>query len=160
MVSLRKGLVALSALFRRLENGALVSALTCILFIALMQILLRNVFDSGFLWAESFLRVLVLWIALLGAMVATREKNHISIDLLSRVLNPQQFILLRVISFLFSGMICGVVAYQSFLFVSFEYEDATIAFADVPVWLCQSIIPLGFGVMAFRFLLSAFKRAQ
>ena len=160
MVSLRKGLLEVSALFRRLENIALVFALTSILFIALMQIFLRNVFDSGLLWAESFLRVLVLWIALLGAMVATRERNHISIDILSRVLRPQQVVLLRVISFVFSGMICGVVAYHSFLFVSFEYEDGTIAFADVPVWICQSIIPFGFAVMAFRFLLSAFKRSQ
>ena len=47
-------------------------ALVSILVMALIQIVLRNVFDSGLLWAESFLRILVLWIAILGAMVATR----------------------------------------------------------------------------------------
>ena len=64
----------------RLENIALISALISMLGIAVLQIFLRNFFDSGFLWAESFLRILVLWVAMLGAMVATREKNHISID--------------------------------------------------------------------------------
>ena len=59
-----------------------------IIFLALLQILLRNAFGFGFLWAESVLKILVLWIALLGAMVATREDHHIKIDLLERFLSP------------------------------------------------------------------------
>ena len=36
--------------------------------------------------------------------------------------------------------------------VMYEYEDQTIAFAFVPVWICQGIIPFGFAVMGVRFL--------
>ena len=41
------------------------------------------------MWAETFLRVLVLWIGLAGAMAASREHRRISIDILSRFLQPQ-----------------------------------------------------------------------
>ena len=160
MAFVRKNLLALRTGFHRLEDGALVLALVSMLVMALTQIVLRNLFDSGFLWAESFLRILVLWVAILGAMVATRERNHISIDLLSRLLPGGYFIPLQIVSLLFASVLCAVAAYHSVVFISYEYQDETIAFADVPVWLCQSIMPIGFAVMALRFLYAVFVRKQ
>ncbi len=51
MASLRKNFLTLRTGFHRLEDGALVLALVSMLVMALTQILLRNLFDSGFLWA-------------------------------------------------------------------------------------------------------------
>lgn len=138
----------------RLENVALISALISMLGIAVLQIFLRNFFDSGFLWAESFLRILVLWVAMLGAMVATREKNHISIDALSRYLSQPIQKGTRLLTDSFSAGICGTVAWYSFTYVQLEYEDQAIAFLNVPTWLCQTILPFGFAVIALRFVIS------
>ena len=144
----------LKGLIHRAEDGALILALLAMLAMALLQIILRNFFDSGFLWAESFLRILVLWVAMLGAMVATREQNHISIDLLSRLLPENLYGPLRLLTQLFSAAVCITAAYYSVDYIRYEYEDGTIAFAAVPVWVCQSILPIGFGVMGLRFLLA------
>ncbi|MGV0036751.1 MAG: TRAP transporter small permease, partial [Candidatus Azotimanducaceae bacterium WSBS_2022_MAG_OTU7] len=108
----------------------------------------------------SFLRILVLWVAILGAMVATRARNHISIDLLSRLLPVGYFVPLQIIFLLFAAVLCAVTAYHSVVFISYEYQDGTIAFAEVPVWLCQSIMPIGFGVMALRFFYAMFVRER
>jgi TRAP-type C4-dicarboxylate transport system permease small subunit len=135
----------------RTEDGVLIAALVSMLIMALVQIVLRNFFDSGLLWAESALRILVLWVAMLGAMVATRESNHIAIDLVTRFLPLHLKKYAILLSYLFSAVICGLVAYHAVEFIKFEYEDQTIAFASVPTWVCQSIIPFGFGVMALRF---------
>ncbi|MGI9322940.1 MAG: TRAP transporter small permease [Pseudomonadales bacterium] len=140
------------------EDGALMLALLVMLGTAVGQILLRNLFDSGFLWAESFLRILVLWVAMLGAMVATREKNHICIDLLSSSMKGLPLTVTRLATSLFAAFICGLVAWHSLTIVGYEYEDETIAFAWVPVWVCQAIIPFGFAVMGVRFLLTSFSR--
>ncbi len=123
---------------------------------AVGQIILRNLFDSGLLWAESFLRILVLWVAVLGAMVATREKNHINIDALSRLVKGRWLLLTTVATAWFAAAICFTTAYYSVEFIQYEYEDGTIAFAEVPTWLCQSIIPFGFAVMGLRFVISPF----
>ncbi len=138
------------------ENTLLIGALIALLAMALMQILLRNVFDSGFLWAESALRILVLWVAMLGALVASRQNNHISIDLLSRYLQPRGRRAVGMINGVVAGAICAVAAWYAFEYVGYEYEDQTIAFASVPTWLCQSILPVGFAGMSLRFIGSAF----
>ena len=158
MAVVRKIFVDLRTGFHRLEDGALILALVSMLTVALSQIVLRNLFDSGFLWAESFLRILVLWVAMLGAMVATRERNHISIDLLSRLFSSRFFSSLQIVSLLFAAVVCATAAYYCVVFISYEYQDGTIAFAGVPVWFCQSIMPIGFGVMALRFMFSVFVR--
>ena len=145
-------------LLHRFEDSALISALALMLFIAIMQISLRNFFDAGVFWAESFLRTLVLWVAMLGAMVATRESNHINIDALSHYLRPNVKRVVHLFTQLFSSMICAIAAYYSFEFVQFEYEDKTIAFASVPTWVAQSIIPIGFTVMSVRFAITGITR--
>lgn len=141
----------LTRLFHRLEDSLLVLALTSMLGFALLQILLRNFFDSGILWADSFLRILVLWVTMLGAMVATREVSHIKIDLLARYL-PRPLALVSIaLASLFAAAICGVTAWYILELVRYEYEDGTIAFGVVPTWLCQIIMPVGFGFMSLRF---------
>lgn len=136
----------------RLEDSLLIVSLMSMLLMALAQIVLRNFFDAGFLWAESFLRILVLWVAMLGAMVATRERNHINIDLLSRLLKPSLFRPINALARLFAAVICFVAAWYCVEYITYEYEDGTIAFASVPVWVCQSILPIGFAIMGVRFL--------
>ncbi|TNF86538.1 MAG: TRAP transporter small permease subunit, partial [Gammaproteobacteria bacterium] len=68
----------------RAEDALLVILLTAMIVLACTQILLRNFFDSGIVWIDPLLRVMVLWIGLVGATVATRHNKHIRIDLLSR----------------------------------------------------------------------------
>ena len=67
----------------RAEDALLVLLLSAMIVLAATQIMLRNFFDSGFVWIDPLLRVLVLWLGLIGATVATRNNRHIRIDLLS-----------------------------------------------------------------------------
>ena len=122
----------------------------------LLQIVLRNLFDGGILWADSFLRILVLWVTMLGAMVATREVSHIKIDLLARYL-PRNLALISIaLASLFAAAVCGITGWYLIELVGYEYEDGTIAFGVVPTWVCQIIMPVGFGIMALRFLYRSF----
>lgn len=144
-------------IIHKLENSLLVVALISMLTMALVQIFLRNFFDSGILWAESFLRILVLWVGVLGAMVATREDNHINIDVISRYLSSTWQKIARLIGNLFAAVICALVSWHSLTLVQFEYVDETIAFGVVPMWICQAILPVGFGIMSLRFVINALK---
>lgn len=133
------------------ETFLLLFFLFAAILLAFSQIILRNFFDTGIYWADSALRVLVLWIGMIGAMFASRNKKHIRIDILSHYL-PEKIRnnIWRVTEFL-SAIVCGIVAYYSIEFVKYEYQDAQIAFANVPVWLCEAIIPIAFIVMGLRY---------
>lgn len=138
-----------------IEDTALVVSLVTMMSVAVVQIVMRNFFDSGMFWADSFVRVLVLWVALLGAMVATRENNHIKIDALSRYLPEHINRHVSAIVGLFASITCGVVSWYNLEFVLLEYEDPSIAFAQVPNWVCELILPFAFAVMSLRFLLGS-----
>jgi len=142
----------------RLEDAALIVALASMLSMALVQIVLRNFFDMGLLWIEPFVRILVLWVAVLGAMVATRQGNHISIDAVARYLPERMQRACSVVTAAASAGICLTIAWTSVEFVRYEYEFETVAFANVPTWVCQSILPFGFAVMGLRFAIAVFLR--
>ena len=77
------------AWLRRLEDGILVLLLMTMIGVAASQVILRNFFDAGLYWGDSLVRVTVLWVALVGAMVASRDDSHIRVDLLSRMVKPE-----------------------------------------------------------------------
>ena len=143
------------AILHRVEDGVLVSALLTMLGVALFQIVLRNVFDTGLTWADPFVRRLILWVTMLGAMVATREQSHIAIDVVSRFMGSFGRTA-RVARVVFSAGVCSVGAWYSWEFLQYEREDGTIAFGIVPEWICQLLLPIGFAVMAIRFIIAAF----
>ena len=134
------------------ETFLLLFFLLAAILLACSQILLRNFFDTGIFWADSALRILVLWIGMIGAMFASRNKKHIRIDILSHYM-PKKLRnnIWRITEFL-TAFVCGIVAYYSIEFIKYEYEEGLIAFANVPVWLCETIIPIAFIVMALRYL--------
>ena len=52
----------------------------------------------------------------------------------------------------FTSVVCAILAYHSTRFVQSEYEYASIAFGSIPVWICESIIPVAFALISFRYL--------
>lgn len=144
-------------LLLKTETGLLVILLTSMIAIAVAQIILRNFFGSGILWGESYVRIAVLWLTLIGGMIASRTDNHISIDVINTFLSDNmQARLKRIVSFITAG-ICLIAAWYSYLFVMIEYEDGGAAFASVPNWVCESIIPFAFTIISLRyFLISVF----
>ncbi len=144
----------------RIEDGILVGLLLLMIGLAVTQIFLRNLFDSGIVWSDILVRILVLWVGLLGAMVASREGNHINIDLLDRYLPERAKPVVSTVVQLFTALICTVAAYFSLLFVQVEYADGGTLFAQVPAWVCESIIPFAFAVIAVRYFMLSFENLK
>jgi TRAP-type C4-dicarboxylate transport system permease small subunit len=141
-----------------IEDTLLVLILIMMIVLASSQIALRNIWDSGIAWGDPLLRLSVLWVGLLGAMAATREDNHITIDVFYRYMPNTAKIIIRAITDLFAAAVCAIVAYYSIGLIIIEKQESSIAFAGIPAWITELIIPIGFGVMALRFLVRVFQR--
>jgi len=137
----------------RVEDSILVGLLLLMITLAVLQIFLRNLFDTGIVWSDVLVRILVLWVGLAGAMVASRQGNHINIDILDRFLPERAKVVVSFVVEVFTAFICAIVAYYSLQFVQMEFADGGMAFAKVPVWLCEAIIPFAFVVIAIRYVL-------
>jgi len=157
MTSKKKSLPQIIILaLQKLEDSILIGLLLSMICMAVLQIILRNLFDSGILWGDELIRVLVLWIGLIGAMVASRNNHHISIDVISRYLPEQIKKQTALITASFTSLVCAVMAYFSFRFVMMEKADGLVAFAATPTWVCESIIPISFAIITLRYLLLSF----
>jgi len=138
-----------------LEDASLAFLLGSLITLACLQILLRNFFDTGLVWIGPLLRYGVLWVGLLGALAATRSREHIAIDALGRILPSPFGTLARSLAALFACGICGLIAYHAARLVALDRDAETMAFAEVPAWILECIIPLAFGGMSLRFALQS-----
>jgi TRAP-type C4-dicarboxylate transport system permease small subunit len=138
---------------RFVESGLLVLLLSSMILLAAYQVIARNFFDTGILWGDSLVRVLVLWVTFIGATIASRNDEHIRIDLLTRFTGERSSLWLDRFRSLFTAFIAGVFAWYSFEFVRLDYEDGIIAFASVPAWVCEIVMPIGAGLICLRYLI-------
>jgi TRAP-type C4-dicarboxylate transport system permease small subunit len=56
---------------------------------------------------------------------------------------------------LFTAFVIGAFAWYSFEFVRLDYQDGIIAFAGVPAWICEAIMPAGAALICLRYLIRA-----
>ncbi len=139
----------------RIEDALLVVILAAMATLSATQIVLRNFFDGAILWADPMLRVAVLWVGMIGAMVATRSDKQISVDALSRFLPGRWKARVRVVTDLFTAAVSAVVAWSAFRLVLDDRAAGTTTIAFLPVWIFEIIMPVAFAIIAFRYVLFA-----
>lgn len=138
---------------KALEDAVLVVLLTSMVLLGAGQIILRNVFDIGFLFTDELLRLLVLWLAVAGAVAASRQDRHISIAVLDRFLPKQAERAVKAVVHGFTAVVCGLISWHSLVFVHSSYAYGDTLLGHVPAWIPQVVMPLGFGLISWRFLL-------
>ena len=139
------------------EDAVLVLILTTMIILAAGQIFLRNFMDIGVIWGDEMLRMLVLWIAVAGAVAASRDDKHINIDVLNRFLPERVALAVKVLLHLFTALVCGVVAWHSLAFVQMSREFEDVLLGSIPAWMLQAVLPVGFSLITWRYSLFTVK---
>lgn len=135
------------------EDILIVLFLGVMVVMVMLEIILRNFYQSGITGGDDLIRHLVLWIAFFGAGVATRSNAHVKMDALTNFLPDSWLKYSYVIVNLFSSMISGVLVYASVKFVYIEYgAHGHSSFLHVPLWAMEIILPVGYSLLAGRFV--------
>ncbi len=138
----------------KLESFVLSLLLFSMIGLASLQIILRNFFSGGFIDAEPLLRLMVLWIGLIGAVAASRVYKHIAIDVITRFLSQRNKLIALAFNHLFVASVCAIIAWHAGRFVLMDYEADSPAFGAIPSWVMELILPFAFGAMALRYGIS------
>lgn len=146
-------ILAIGRLFSRVEDLILATLLGAMIVLAVWQIVQRNVFGNGFVWTDELLRLLVLWLTMVGSIIASRTDHHIRMDLLINLLSPKWQIRLKRVVYLITAVACGVISWASAGFVLMEVEFGSLLLGTYPAWWFQIILPIGFALIAWRYLL-------
>lgn len=140
----------------RIEGVFAAGSLLLLLFLMLLQMMLRNLFDFGYPEIEIITRQLLVMCAGFGAVLATPQMRHIKLDALAQLLNPRQLSLLRFPLALFSALICAAMSYYALQFSIDEWQYAPVNERwALPFTL---MYPLGFSLLSFHFAMLGFRR--
>lgn len=143
----------LKQLLIAVEKFLAASSLLLLLSFAVIQVVARNFFDTGFPDLDIISRHLVLFIIFAGAALISEHNKHIKIDIVAVFLNPQQQQkLIRPLLFL-SALVCSVFTWYA---IQFWRDEWTYAPANEQWSLYLAlIIPLGFFMLGLHLLLLA-----
>ena len=126
--------------------------------LAFGQIVLREVFETGFVWADELIKLMVLWLAMIGAVAASRDDRHIRIDVLSQILPDGVIKYARVLVDVFAAVVSAVVAWQAWRYLQLEIEFEDQVLIDTPAWIAHVIVPFAFALISYRFACLALGR--
>ena len=164
-----KFILSINNTLKRIEKWLVVTFLSCMVFFTFLNVILRALYThfqlqwaNGILgrmdWTESFVRLLVLWITFLGASLLTDDNKHIKIDLMQALL-PEKWLPVReALLSLVCVFISALMLKASFSYIRMEMEYGGSLFLGLPVWIGQIILPAGFSIILFRFLLRGFEQ--
>lgn len=165
-----KNLVRIDKAIARFEGWFLILFLSLMVSLTFLQVILRSLFIYAHLdwannlmgsldWAEPFVRLLVLWVTFLGASLVTGENKHIKIDLLTQIIPASWLPVLNILLSLAGALVTALMLKASLFYVGTEMSFGGNLFLNVPNWIGQLILPVGFLLMCFRFLVRGLSSA-
>ena len=142
---------------RLVENVLLVGLLGGMMLLSVAQIIAREVFETGFYWSGELVRLMVLWLAMIGAVAACRENRHIRIDAISHLLSDRAVAVGRLVVDTFAAGVCATVAWHAWRYVQLEIEFEDTVLIDTPAWIAHAVVPVAFALLSYRFLVGVGK---
>ena len=144
---------------RLVENVLLVALLGGMMLVAVGQVIAREIFETGFFWAGELVRLMVLWLAMVGSIAACRENRHIRIDAISHLLSDRAVGIARMLVDTFAAVVCGVIAWNAWRYLQLEIEFEDTVLIDTPAWVAHLVVPVAFALLSYRFLVSVLQTA-
>ncbi len=132
------------------EDAISVGALVFMAAIPITEALIRPVYPTGIPGSFMWVQHLTLWVAFLGAAVASRRGELLSLSagpsMVSEVWRPRLLSLSGAV-----GVVVSVVlSYASVVLTRAEWEGGRELALGVPVWAAVAVMPVGFGLIAWR----------
>ncbi len=133
-----------------LEDAVSVGALVLMAAIPIAEALIRPVYPTGIPGSSMWVQHLTLWVAFLGAAVASRRGELLSLSagpsMVSEVWRPRLLSLSGAV-----GVVVSVaLSYASVVLTRAEWDGGRELALGVPVWAAVAVMPVGFLLIAWR----------
>ncbi len=122
-------------------------------FLTAIQVILRYVFNSGWVWSLEATTYTFAWLVLLGMAYGVRTRAHIAVELVVGRLQGKAYRWTTYLSLAICLAYSLLMFYGGAIFVIRLFELGNDA-RDLPVarWMLTIMLPLGFALLTLRFL--------
>lgn len=136
----------------KLEEFLIIVLMAAMAVLTFGQVVARYVFNYSFVWAMEVTGVMFAWLIFIGMAYGVRVGSHIGVDAAVRLLGPRAMRVVGVIAALLCIGYAVIVTWGGYQYVT-RMKDVGILMQDVPVaqWIPRLIMPIGFGLLTFRF---------
>ncbi|HMN22107.1 MAG TPA: TRAP transporter small permease [Ottowia sp.] len=137
----------------KLEEHFLSVMLAGMTLITFGQVVARYVFNYSFTWAMELTGVFSAWLIFIGMSYGVRVGAHIGIDILVRAVGPKLGRVMGIIASALCVVYALILTFGGWQYLSKIYSVG-ILMQDMPIpqWVPRIVLPLGFALLAFRFL--------
>jgi TRAP-type C4-dicarboxylate transport system permease small subunit len=119
-----------------------------------------GMFPAGLTWAQPLGLVLTLWVAYLGASMATKENLHLRVEAVQHAMSEKLQRLTGLLSGVLTALFCLVLAYIGYRYVLVRYDewvdtDGLGSLHDglpIPYFASFLAVPIAYVLMAARFV--------
>src|SRR6516164_10230525 len=147
----------------RLEEiiiAGLMGAATVITFVAVAHRFLVAVpwfypylFGINLAWSQELCIYMFIWMAKFGAAYGVRTGIHVGVDVIVNLLPPEKRKRVILFAIACGAFFTGVIAAFGTTFVAQMYKTGQQSYdLEWPMWAIYLAIPVGSGLMCFRFL--------
>jgi len=122
------------------------------ILLSFSQVVLRNFFSFGFIWVADVLRAEVIWVTFIGAALATEQKRHIRIDVLTRLVKQKAAVrVFDLLADLFTACVSALmfIAAIQYILLMKPYSTDVLIFG-IEEWMVRLVIPYAFAAMTIR----------
>jgi C4-dicarboxylate transporter, DctM subunit len=116
----------------------------------LLEIVGRWLWRTGIPGSNALVQHGTLWIGFIGGAIAARDGKHLSLGRLPDRFREPYRGLLASLAAAVSASTCLLLAWSGIQLVRAEWADHQQVVPYLPVWLAESVIPAGFGLIAWR----------
>ena len=138
----------------KIEETIIAMLLVAFTSLMVLEVVMRYIFKSGFLWNQELTLNLSAWFVLFGASYGLKKGSHICVDAFVRLFPQIGQRVMTVIATLLSIAYCGLVLYGSWIYLSKMKRVGTYLHdLPIPVWLAFSIMIPAFVFLAIRLII-------
>ena len=143
------------------EQSLLIVLFAVLPILCFLQIICRFVFFYPVPWSEEAMRVLFIWATFIGCSLGVRRGSHLAVTAAVNMLPAAARAVLAVVIYVLCSLFCIYFAYNGLDVVLMAIEvDERMPVTGLPAYFSTAAIPLGFTMMAVRFLILAIERKR
>jgi C4-dicarboxylate transporter, DctM subunit len=136
---------------RRGEDLLVVLSLAALMVLPLIEMVLRR-FHSGISGSSAFVQNFTLIVGMLGGAIAARDGRLLSFSTLGSFLKGRVKATARVLSSGVAAAISAFLCVGSVQFLLTEKQGGGRIAYNIPTWMVELVLPIGFGLIALRLI--------
>ncbi|HET9328240.1 MAG TPA: TRAP transporter large permease subunit [Candidatus Eisenbacteria bacterium] len=148
----------LSSALHTIESGALIVAFLVSMLLPLIDAIGRPLGNFAIPGSQSYRGQLVLWLAFVGGLLATRHGSHLTLSSAEAIGKWHLRNAARQFSYSVAAAVCAVLAFSAWGVVNADRQQGQKLTIGLPVWVSECVMPVCLGLIALRLAWNASNR--